>query len=313
MKSYFTKKVLQFQKEPHSETLKDELTSYCQLVIYTYPVTIKIIPPEDAADLLLYVSPRIETILRTFRYTNVPFESYMKKLAYLQAHSYNKMKRREARRFICDYMKHEDIEFFVNNQRTEAEPMMRNYHLYTNYLDKEDFMWSSETPVSLELKKKMKISAPTKKRLLHLILLNSEHLCATQITFLADFLDMKEIDLATMITQALELSDKRVTMHEDNKRIRDNHFFEKGFLEREKEYLVSIDAHPYYIERIDQKLEKEKNYFYKARDRMKKRPTTVTHSSVGKVTNVPKGTVDSGLQALYKYLYPLVDEIGEMG
>ncbi len=43
---------------------------------------------------------------------------------------------------------------------------------------------------------------------------------------------------------------------------------------------------------------------------MKVKPTVVTHSSAGKVTSVPKGTVDSGLQSLFKYLYPLVDEMG---
>lgn len=313
MKSYFTQKVLQFQKEPHSQILRDELISYCQITIYTYPVSIKIIEPEQAADLLLYVSPRIETLLKTFTYTGIPFESYMKKIAYLQAQSFNKMKRKETRRFVCDQMTHEDIEYFIYSQKIDTGSIMRPHVTYTDFIGQEDLMWSSETPVSLHLKTKLHTSAPFKKRLLHLILLCSDHLTSSHITFLANYLGMKEIKLAKMVTQAIELSDRRITLHEDNMRIRDNHFFEKEFLEREKDYLVSIDAHPYYIDRIDQKLEKERHFFYKARVKIKTKPTTVTHLSVGKVTNVPKGTVDSGLQSLFKYLHPLVDEMEKMG
>ncbi len=313
MISYFTNKVLQFQKDPYSQELKDELISYCQTIIYTYPSTIKIIEPEQAAELLLYVSPRIETLLLTFNYTGIPFENYIKKIAYLQAHSYNKMKRKEARRFVCDQMTHEDIEYFIYTQKINTGSIMKPHLTYADSIEQEDFMWSSETPVSLELKQKLETSAPLKKRLLHLILLCSDRLTSSHISFLASYLNMEEIELAKMVTKAIELSDRRITLKENNKRISDNHFFEKEFLEREKEFLVSIDAHPYYIEKINQKLEKEKDYFYKARVKMKVKPTLVTHSSAGKVTSVPKGTVDSGLQSLFTYLHPLVDEIREMG
>jgi hypothetical protein len=313
MISYFTKKVLQFQKEPYSQILRDELYSYCQIVIYTYPVSIKVIEPEQAADLLLYVSPRITALLRTFSYTGIPFESYIKKIAYLQAHSFNKMKRKEARRFVCDQMPHEDIEYFIYTQQIDTGPMMKPHLTYSDFIGQEELMWSSETPISMELKTKVHTSASCKKRLLHLILLCSDCLTSSHITFLASYLDMNELELAHMITQALELSDRRISLDENNKRIRDNHFFEKEFLEREKEYLVSIDAHPYYIDRINQKLEKETHFFHKARLKMKTKPTTVTHLSAGKVTNVPKGTVDSGLQSLFKYLHPLVDGMRKMG
>lgn len=310
MISYFTQKVLQFQKDPDSQLLRNELIKFCQISIYTYPVSIKIIPPEQAADLLLYVSPRIETLLRTFTYTGIPFENYIKKVTYLQAHSFNKMRRKEARRFVCDQMTHEDIEYFIYTKKVDTGSIMRPHITYADCIGEEDVMWSSETPVSIELKQKVESSAPFKKRLLHLILLCSDKLNSSHISFLANFLDMKEIELAHMITQAIELSDRRISLKENNKRIRDNHFFEKEFLEREKEYLLSIDAHPFYIEKIDQKLENERTYLNKSRAKMKVKPTVVTHSSAGKVTSVPKGTVDSGLQSLFKYLYPLVDEMG---
>ena len=309
MMSHVTQKVLQFQKNPNSKNLMNELTTYCQIIIYTYPVKIKIIDPEQAADLLLYVSPRIETLLKTFIFKGIPFENYIKKIAYLQAHSFNKMIRKERRKFVCDQMSHEDIEYFIYTQQIDTGSIMRPHLTYSDQIEQEEFMWSSETPVSLELQRKVKTSPSYKKRLLHLILLCSDQLTSAHISFLATYLDIEEIELAQMITKSIELSDRRISLKENAIRIRDNHFFEKEFLQREKEYLVSINAHPFYIERINQKLEKETQFFYKARVKMKEKPTLVTHLSAGKVTNVPKGTVDSGLQSLFKYLHPLVDEM----
>ncbi|NCB01640.1 MAG: hypothetical protein EOM67_05680 [Spirochaetia bacterium] len=308
MKSYLTKKVLLFQKEPHSTILKRELVSYCQIIIYTYPVTIKIIEDYQAADLLLYVLPRIETLLLTFTYNGIPFENYIKKIAFLQAHSFVKMIRKEKRRFVCDQMAHEDIEYFFYTKQTECSLDMRPHLTYGDDTGSEELMWSSESPVSLELKKKIDTSVPFKKRIIHLILLCSDLLSPSHISFLAEYLKMEEIELAEMISNAIVLSDKRITLQQENKRIRDSHFFEKEFLQREKEYLVSVEAHPFYIERVEKKLEKESRFFYQMNSKVRTRPTTVTHQNAGKVTGVPKGTVDSGLQSLFNYLKPLVDE-----
>ncbi len=308
MISYLTQKVLQFQKESESLTLREELIRYCQIVIYTYPVSIKIIDQEEASELLLYVFPRLETLLLTFTYNGVPFENYMKKIAFLQAHSFNKMKRKEIRRFACDQLPHEDIEYFIYSQHIETGPPMTPHLTYGSENNYEDFSWSSETTVSLDIQKRVRTSAPFKRRMLHLILLCSDLLTPSHISFLATFLEMKEIELANMITKAIELSNKRILSKNENKRIRDSHYFEKEFLVREKEYLLSVEAHPYYIDRVERKLEKESRYYKQVNKRLKDCPTAVTHLNAGKVTGSPKGTVDSGLQALFNYLKPLVDE-----
>ena len=307
MMSPITEKVLTFQQEPHNQKLKEELLSYCQLVIYTYPATIKVINTEDAAELLLYVNPRLETLLLNYSYTGIPFENYIKKVSYLQAHSFLKIKRHEHRRYLCESVSDEDMEYFLYSRSS-----LPIDYSHGDWASNEEFLWSENTPLSQRVKEKMKNSSSFKRRILHLVLLCSDLLNSTQISFLSDFLEIEEKELAQMISEALSLSEKRIALKEKSKNIRDNHYFEKEFLERERRFLVSVDAHPYYISKVENKAAKEKRYFNQINSTLKRRPTTVTHATAGKITGVPKGTVDSGLQSLYLYLHKYMDDTIQM-
>ena len=307
MKSKITEKVLKYQKDPKNSALKEELISYCQLVIYTYPPSVRLIDEEEASDLLLYVNPRLDALLKNFTYTGIPFENYMKKVSYLQAQSFLKLKRNENRRFQIESVSDDDLEYYHFSQFSSCSSC-------TDFDERtgETLSWTSDTPLSLRVKAKMQQSEAFRKRIIHLILLCSDLLSSAHISFLARFLEMDEALLATMIKEALTLSEKRLQMKERNIRIRDSHFFEKEFLEREKQFLISVNAHPYYVSKVESKREKEMRYWEQMREAIRNRPATVTHSIAGKVTNVPKGTVDSGLQSLYRYLHDHIDDTGQM-
>ncbi len=298
MMSHIKEKVLAYQKNPQSTQLKKELIAYCQLIIYTYPSSIKLITKEMAAELLLYVNPRLEALLRNFTYTGIPFENYIKKVSYLQAQSFVKLKRNERRRFMCESVSDEDLEYFLYSHPSSS-------HL-------EEFQWSEDTSLSKQIKEKIKKSSSFKKRILHLVLLCSDLLNANHISFLAQYLEIDEYELATMISKALEMSEKRIALKEKTVRIRDAHYVEKEFLEREKRFLLSVDAHPYYIAKVEKKVEKEQRYFHQVNQSVRNRCSTVTHATAGKITGVPKGTVDSGLQSLYIYLNNHMDDTTQM-
>jgi len=303
MVSKITEKVLEYQKSNGSPTLRKELISYCQLVIYTYPASIHLIEEEDSAELLLYVNPRLDALLENFTYSGVPFENYMKKVSYLQAQSFVKLKRNEKRRYQIESVSDDDLEYYFHNQSSSFTNTT-----YQHCESETSLSWTSDTPLSKMVKEKISHSSAFKRRIIHLILLCSDLLTASHITFLSQFLEIEESELASMIKDALALSEKRICVKEKHMKIRDNHFFEKEFLTREKRFLQSVHAHPYYISKVEKKMEKESRYWYQVCESIKNRPTTVTHSTAGKITGVPKGTVDSGLQSLYRYLHEHIDD-----
>ncbi len=82
--STMTQKVLStLQTHPRSSALKRELYEFCERIIYTYPVQIRLLAQEEASELLLSVYPRIGKLLATFTDQGIPFEIYMKKISYL--------------------------------------------------------------------------------------------------------------------------------------------------------------------------------------------------------------------------------------
>ncbi len=292
-----TEKVLYLQNHPEQKTLKQKLLHFCEIIIYTYPVQTKLLDREEASELLLSVHPRIENLLLSFTDQGIPFEIYMKKVSYLQAVSFKKMKRKERRRFVCDYVPHEDIEYLAYAVRK------------TSITDETDeLQWDPHSPIAEEIREKVTVPGPFRNRILHLILLCGDLLSAPCIAFLADYLGMDELVLAEMIKEAMERSSRRIEISDDKKRIRDTHFSEKQFLEREYEYLSHVDAHPQVVSDVERRLETQKQYWKVMKDKVVKRPGNITHAVAAGITGTPKGTVDSGLQSLYRYLKKRVDE-----
>lgn len=292
-----TQKVLYLQTHPEAHRLRRELYEFCELTIYTYPVRVHILTREDAGELLISVYPRIENLLFNFTDQGIPFEVYMKRISYLQAVSFRKVRRKERRRFVCDTVPVEEIDYVTHSDRGTS---------ITN--KNEELTWETDTPIAREIHDKVRTPGPFRTRILHLILLCGELLRASQISFLAHYLAMDELTLAEMITQAISLSEKRITTSEKKKRIRDIHFSEKQFLEREYLFLNTIDASSMCVTEMDRKLRCQTHYWKAMKDQVATRPLNITHAVAAEVTKTPKGTVDSGLQALYRYLNNRVDD-----
>ncbi len=298
MNSTLTEKVLSLQAHPADSALREELTEFCSITIYTYPVKTRVIDREEASDLLLSVYPRIGGILSDFTFRGIPFEIYMKKVSYLQAVSFRKVKRREKRRFVCDTCAQDDLEFYLH---TWEKPSVTD--------TSDPLSWNSDSPLTQEIRKRAASAGPFRNRMIHFILICSEMLKPPQITFLASFLSMEESELARMIHLSTELSLKRIAKSDEKKRIRDIHFTEKQYLEREYDFLTSVDAHPQVIGEVKRKLETQRLHWGNLNEQIRKRPTNVTHAVAAMVTDTPKGTVDSGLQSLFSFLRKRVDAL----
>jgi hypothetical protein len=53
--------------------------------------------------------------------------------------------------------------------------------------------------------------------------------------------------------------------------------------------------------------EREDKLFLERRQQMQNRARSITHEVVAELTKVPKGTVDSGISAIKRYLTNLID------
>lgn len=294
-----TRKVLYLQAHPDSHQLRRELIEFCEITIYTYPVRIHLLEKEEAAELLISVYPRIENLLLTFTDQGIPFEIYMRRISYLQAVSFQKSARKERRRFVCDTISLDDIEFLSHN--LQQGNSIRDIS--------DELTWEADTPLAVELREKVREPGPYRTRVLHLILLCGEYLSAPHISFLAQYLGMDELVLARMVTEAMRLSEKRILISERKKRIRDSHFSEKQYLEREYAFLNGVDAPSMSVRETERRLRTRTHYWKTLRDQVARRPSNITHAVAGIVTGTPKGTVDSGLQSLYRYLNKRVDDI----
>ncbi|MBN2860555.1 MAG: hypothetical protein JXK93_09865 [Sphaerochaetaceae bacterium] len=292
-----TQKVLYLQTHPEAYRLRRELYEFCELTIYTYPVKVHVLTRDDAGELLILVYPRIENLLLNFTDQGIPFEVYMKRISYLQAVSFKKVRRKERRRFVCDMYPPEEIDYFTHNDCCRS---------ITN--NTEELTWETDTPIAQEIHDKVRTPGPFRNRILHLILLCGELLRAPHISFLAQYLAMDELVLAEMITHAIRLSEKRITISEKKKRIRDTHFSEKQFLEREYLFLNKIDTYSAGVKEVERKLQCTTHYWKTMKNQIARRPSNITHAVAGEITKTPKGTVDSGLQALYRYLNDRVDD-----
>ncbi len=293
-----TRKVLYLQAHPESHQLRRELVEFCEITIYTYPVRIHLLKKEEAAELLISVYPRIENLLYTFTDQGIPFEIYMRRISYLQAVSFQKSARKERRRFVCDTISLDDIEYLSHT--LQQGNSIRDIS--------DELTWEADTPLAREIREKVRNPGPFRTRILHLILLCGEFLRAPHISFLARFLAMEELALAHMVTEAIRLSEKRIAVSERKKRIRDTHFSEKQYLEREYAFLNEMDAPSMSVREAERRLQTRTHYWETLRDQVARRPSNITHAVAGIVTGTPKGTVDSGLQTLYRYLNERVDD-----
>jgi hypothetical protein len=319
--SELTSKVLKYQslnKEKDKQKVKiikkleAEIIHESYLIIYRYPVSIKLIPEEDASDFLLKIVNRIPRIISEFYYANISFESYLHKIVFWQASTYLQRKNNKERRYACDVKPNEDIEQSLASDNCGYTPYNDN-PWYGCANPPPEFIPDVDTDL-LEDQPYNKIQTLIQKshkfrfRFLQLVLLCSDSLDAAQIAFLADFLAMEEKELADMISSAIEKGYRRLQITKETRAVRDAHFFEKLFLERELNMLRNFNADPYFVEKIEKKLNRENYYFQERREEARSRPGSVSHSMVAQVLNIPKGTIDSGMHALRKIVNKMVDD-----
>ncbi len=319
--SVLTSKVLAYQSLEKEKTtrkvkilkkLEEEIIHDSYLIIYRYPVSIRLIPEEDASDFLLKIAGRIPRIIREFYYENISFECYLQKIIYWQASTYLQRKNNKERHYACDVKSNEDIENSLaaengNYHPPEEDPWNVCSRASPDFLTNFNKDLVEEQPF-YKIQALIQKSHKFRFRFLQLVLLCSDSLDAAKVAFLANFLKMEEKELAEMISSAIEKGYRRHQITEETRAIRDMHFYEKLFLERELIMLSKFNADPYFVEKIEKKLNREKCYFQERRDEAKSRPGSVSHSVVAQVLNIPKGTIDSGMHALRKIVNKMVDD-----
>jgi hypothetical protein len=309
----FTQMVLRYQKlatAPSMEHTKEtssllqEIIGRSTLIIYRYPVHIHLLDEESAADLLLMIRPRLQHIIETFTYEGMPFENFIRRISYMQAKHLAKRKAREMRHHMCITLPSESFDLLAVGDHAVPYCASRDDPF------ESACTWDSETKAGRLLKRKIASSKYFKRRFLQLVLLCSEELDAHKIKFLATFMGMDEHELAQKICIAYEKSRGKRERLEHLFMVKARHYLDKQFYARELEILKSYHADPVTVERVNLRYEREKRYFQQKTEQLCSRCHAVTHDVVGELTGVPKGTVDSGISALKKYLIELMDDCG---
>ncbi len=316
-----TKKVLEYQKglmqenvrhDPGFEALRCEVVQASYLIIYTYPVAIRVLSEEDAAGFLLKLQTRVPKLLKDFIFEYISYETYLKKIIFWQTNTFLQRRRNLERHYVCALSEPQEIErFFGTNSESNS---FYQEDFWDSYVSQEKFAycpsdtWNTDHTISLRLKERMEKSRKLRSRILQLVLLCSDSLNAQQITCIASFLSMDEKELAQLISEAIDKGYRRLQITNQVRATRDFHFYEKLYLERELMYLIAHDSEPVYIERTNRRLAKERIHYQNRQEESKIRPGVVTHATVAQMLCVPKGTIDSGMQALRKIVMDLVDD-----
>ncbi|MDD3941999.1 MAG: hypothetical protein PHR90_05935 [Sphaerochaetaceae bacterium] len=307
MMSDLTMRVLAYQHLPPSDVKRRRLEfqricDECRIIFYTYPVRIRVLKQEDASELLLLMENRLRKIIETFSFERISFENYLCRIAYLQAQSLLRRQAREGRRYRS---------LFRNLENVDGENVADQSPVYYPHLlvGEQECAWSEDSEASRILKQKIKHSKTFRNRFLLLVLLASEELNANQVTFLARYLDMNERTLARKLSELHDLSRRKRERTEFLASIRNRHFSTQQFLRQELVILEEYHADPLLMERVREKLEREERHLAACVAQMRKRPNPVSHSLLAKKSGVPKGTIDSGLHAMHKYVRQIMDGI----
>ncbi|HCG63196.1 MAG: hypothetical protein A2Y31_04145 [Spirochaetes bacterium GWC2_52_13] len=315
MSTDLTRKVLLYQQLLKSKDKRDRdgrdklfrsLVNTCHIFFYTYPVKIRMLKEEDASELLIYVAPRIPTMIRTFRYERISFDLYLRKIAYLQTKCFLKRKKRNERKIWYEFTPINDIEDCLASDFPFPYEVMEATRVERN----PDLNWSTETKASELVRKKIRHSKIFRRRFILLILLSCDALSAQHIAFLAEYLGMGEQELASLISRTHECSiDKRErTRHLAG--IRNMHFCRKMFYQRELEMMESFNADPLFLEPVRRSLAYEEYYFKQRCKEVQDRPNSITHRQLALLSGIPKGTVDSGLSTIRNFLDGIMDGSG---
>ncbi|MGI6467315.1 MAG: hypothetical protein ACOXZZ_06985 [Sphaerochaetaceae bacterium] len=295
MKSQLTNEVLTYQKMAKSTVKAKALYHYlcncCRLIFYTYPVEVRLLDQEDALELLLSMEGRLEHLINDFEYRFIPFETYVKKVAYLQGQIFLKLKLKAKRKYSSVFRTLEELD----------------ENVVSDYDEVDRPIWDESNPITYKIKNEVKRSKTFRERLIQLVIKCSDDLSIQQLSFIANFLEIDELELAKMITKAHQLSEFKRIRTKNLLDVRNRHYTRTRFLKQEIGIMEAINADAILIERLKVSLQRSEENYEKACEAITKRPNSITHSTLSKVMELPKGTIDSGMFNLKKELAKLID------
>lgn len=310
--SNLTKAVLLYQKllkdeathkEESLEALYRKIEKMCQVIIYQYPVKVRLLQEEEAVELLLILNPRLRTLITTFQYQGIDFEKFLTRTIYLQTIYYKQKRRRKERKFYYLTCPGDEMEYYML-----AEPAFQ-YQIEKESIEKKfPDNWSMETAASKHIKKLYNNYKAFANRFRQFIVLNGPHLSAQQIAFLAQFLEIDELELAQLISKAHELTSDKLKRSLHVQEVRNTHYLESQFLKRELDMFKSFEAHYSTIEALKKRYRRSHSLFLERCKEARSRPNPITHDALSKLFEKPKGTIDSGMSALKKALKEIVDD-----
>lgn len=285
------------------EDLYKNIVMTCQIIIYEYPVKVKLLQEEEAAELLLLLIPRLDNLITSFIYMGVDFEVFLTRTIFLQTSYYKQKIRQKERKYFCLYCPGDEMEYYLL-----SEPSFE--YETTRYFVEENQPpdWSAETAISKHVKLLIEHYKAFANRFKQFVVLNAPHLTAQQIAFLAKFMEMDELDLAELVREAFELAKEKYDRTIHAQEVRNTHYVKSQFLRRELEVFEGLDAHYSTINKIKKRYLRSHTLFLERCNDVRNRPNPVTHQTLSKIFKKPKGTIDSGMSALKKALNEIVDD-----
>ena len=285
------------------ENLYQRIVMMCQVIIYQYPVKIKLLQEEEAVELLLLLTPRLKKLITSFEYRGIDFEKFLTRTIYLQTLYYKQKQRRKERKFYHLIYPGDEMEYYLL-----SEPSFE-YETTPHFIE-DNFPsdWSMETAASKHIRQLIKNYKAFANRFKQFIVLNAPHLTAQQIAFLAQYIGMDELELAELISAAHELANEKHNRSVHVQEVRNTHYIESQFLKRELEMFESFSAHHSTINKIRKRYLRSHTLFLERCKEVRSRPNPVTHEVLSKIFKKPKGTIDSGMSALKKALKEIVDD-----
>lgn len=312
MATELTELVLTYQRLLASNRPKDtsrrielytRLCDACRIIFYTYPVKVHVLQEEDAVELMLSMEGRLRHIIEHFIYEHLPFEHYVRKIAYLQAHVLLKRRVREECRYQSVFSTIDEI----NEDHVSAQDVLYGGNHTTMDPFDDGEAWHEDSLWYAQLRDHLRSSATLRNRMLQLILLSADDLNADQVAFLARFMEMDERTLAHLLTQTHELSEHKRERTRQMITVRNSHFSAKQCFKQELLALREVHADPIVIERTERRLRRAQYHFERSVEELRHRPNAVTHSTIARQVGIPKGTVDSGLHMIRRFIATLMD------
>ncbi|NLA91952.1 MAG: hypothetical protein GX842_00720 [Spirochaetales bacterium] len=310
--SNLTKAVLLYQEllkrkggQPSKQlnALYHKIKTECQIIIYEYPVKVKLLQEEEAGELLLILTPRIKVLVTEFEYRGIAFENFLIRTIYLQTIYYKHKSRRQERKHLYFVCPGDEMDNYML-----AEPTFQYMRSHPFTEDPSSFNWTMDTAAAKHIKKLLSHYKAFNNRFKQFVVLNGTHLTAEQIAFLAEYMEIDELELAKLITKAFNLSLEKHNRSLHVQEVRNTHYIESQFLKRELELFESFDTHHSTLEKIKKRCLRAHTLFLERCKEVRNRPNPITHEALAQIFKKPKGTIDSGMSALKKALKEIVDD-----